>query len=196
MARLKGKWKFNKNIVLPANLGEAFAVCAYDWGDQHYLSNGEANMTNGIRFTSEGLYEGTGNSIYQDGEWQVYYEFWSIVDFGEYEIVVSNKFYDVFTANATQLPSETVIVTYGGTTVASLKAGQMATIKCEGATIEHDIILTAPQKSPLPIEVASEAEMAERLERSEIGSIFKYIGPTGTYENSALYIVEESEWYG
>jgi hypothetical protein len=45
--------------------------------------------------------------------------------------------------------------------------------------------------SPLPIEVASEAEMNALLETAEVGSVYNYVGETGTYENGALYVVEE-----
>ena len=44
--------------------------------------------------------------------------------------------------------------------------------------------------SPLPIEIATEAEMTALLETAEVGSIYKYTGTTGTYENGALYVVE------
>ena len=47
--------------------------------------------------------------------------------------------------------------------------------------------------SPLPIEISTEVEMTALLETAEIGSIYKYTGTTGTYENGTLYIVEESE---
>lgn len=45
--------------------------------------------------------------------------------------------------------------------------------------------------NPLPIEVSTEAEMTALLETAEIGSVYKYTGETGTYENGALYVVEE-----
>lgn len=46
--------------------------------------------------------------------------------------------------------------------------------------------------SPLPIEVSTEAEMTALLESGEIGGIYKYTGETGTYENGALYVLEEA----
>ena len=49
------------------------------------------------------------------------------------------------------------------------------------------------EDSPLPIEVATEAEMTALLESAEVGSVYKYTGTTGTYENGVLYVVEESE---
>lgn len=48
--------------------------------------------------------------------------------------------------------------------------------------------------NPLPIEVSTEAEMNALLETAEVGSVYKYTGETtDTYENGALYVVEESE---
>ena len=49
------------------------------------------------------------------------------------------------------------------------------------------------EDSPLPIEVATEAEMTALLETADVGSVYKYTGTTGTYENGALYVVEVSE---
>lgn len=46
--------------------------------------------------------------------------------------------------------------------------------------------------SPLPIEVSTEAEMTALLGSGEIGGIYKYTGETGTYENGALYVLEEA----
>lgn len=41
------------------------------------------------------------------------------------------------------------------------------------------------------VEVATETEMNELFLLAENGTVFKYVGETGTYENGALYIVEE-----
>lgn len=46
------------------------------------------------------------------------------------------------------------------------------------------------EDSPLPIEVSTEVEMNALLSTAEVGSIYKYTGTTGTYENGALYVVE------
>ena len=43
---------------------------------------------------------------------------------------------------------------------------------------------------PIPIEVLTEKYMTELLDTASVGSIYKYVGPTGIYENGALYIVE------
>ena len=44
--------------------------------------------------------------------------------------------------------------------------------------------------SPLPIEVTTESAMNALLATSSIGSVYKYTGTSGTYENGALYVVE------
>lgn len=40
------------------------------------------------------------------------------------------------------------------------------------------------------IEASTEAEMTSLLSTAEVGSVVKYVGESGTYENGALYIVE------
>lgn len=55
------------------------------------------------------------------------------------------------------------------------------------------IVGTMEGGSSLPIEVATEDEMTALLSTAEVGSVYKYTGTTGTYENGALYVVEESE---
>lgn len=47
------------------------------------------------------------------------------------------------------------------------------------------------EDSPLPIKVATEEEMTALLESAAVGSVYKYTGTTGTYENGALYIITE-----
>ena len=45
-----------------------------------------------------------------------------------------------------------------------------------------------------PIEISTEAAMNAVLEGAQVGAIFKYVGETtSTYENGALYVVEEEE---
>lgn len=59
------------------------------------------------------------------------------------------------------------------------------------ASVNVNVPITAD--SPLPIQIATEAEMTALLETAEVGSVYKYTGESGTYENGALYVVEESE---
>lgn len=89
-----------------------------------------------------------------------------------------------------------VTITYNGNIIASLEGGNIATLQCAGKKMIDDIIVTTPEieDSPLPIEVATEEEMNALLGTAEIGDIYKYTGETtDTYENGALYVVEELE---
>lgn len=65
----------------------------------------------------------------------------------------------------------------------------------EGITA-HDksgapIIGTAEANSAIPTEVSTEEEMTALLESGEVGGVYKYTGTSGTYENGALYVLEE-----
>ena len=90
-----------------------------------------------------------------------------------------------------------VTITYNENVIASLGAGQTATLQCNGKKMASDIIVTAPEvaepevtDSPLPIEVSTADEMTALLETAEVGAIYKYTGETtDTYENGALYVV-------
>ena len=42
----------------------------------------------------------------------------------------------------------------------------------------------------IPQEISTEEEMTAVLETAEVGSIYKYTGESGTYENGAYYVVE------
>lgn len=86
-----------------------------------------------------------------------------------------------------------VEITYKGETI-SLFAGETATLHIKDHKLTEDLVVKANAvTSPLPNEVATEAEMNALLTTAEVGSVYKYIGTTGTYENGALYVVEESE---
>lgn len=77
------------------------------------------------------------------------------VDFGSTEQEVSDEFYAWLTANATQQESEDdsgdssggVSITYNGSVIASLEAGQTATLPCKGKRMKGDIAVTAPADS-------------------------------------------------
>ena len=57
----------------------------------------------------------------------------------------------------------------------------------------YDGSYTDIEDNPLPIEVTTEAEMNALLDTADVGSVYKYTGETATFENGALYVVEESE---
>lgn len=53
------------------------------------------------------------------------------------------------------------------------------------------ITVNVPSSGGLPTEISTEAEMEALLETAEVGSVYKYTGETGTYENGAYYVLEE-----
>lgn len=63
----------------------------------------------------------------------------------------------------------------------------------ESGTYDVSEYASAEVNVAVPMEVETEAEMTALLETAEIGSVYKYIGASGTYETDALYVVEESE---
>jgi hypothetical protein len=86
-------------------------------------------------------------------------------------------------------------ITYNGITT-SIESGKTATLPCSGKRMKSDIVVEVDETSttidsPLPIEVSTEAEMTALLNTAEVGSIYKYVGTSGTYESGALYVVEE-----
>ena len=54
----------------------------------------------------------------------------------------------------------------------------------EGGSVVED--------SPLPIKVGSEIEMNALLTNGTVGGVYQYTGTTGTYENGALYVLENN----
>jgi hypothetical protein len=87
-------------------------------------------------------------------------------------------------------------IEYNGSIVATVESGNTATLPIKDKKMKSDIVITVPEAevatdSPLPTEVSTEAEMTALLESGEVGGVYKYTGTTGTYENGALYVLEE-----
>lgn len=88
-------------------------------------------------------------------------------------------------------------ITYNGKTT-ELADGYIATLPCKDLKMETDVVVEAPEPaeisdSPLPTEVSTEAEMTALLESGEVGGVYKYTGETtDTYENGALYVLENN----
>ena len=58
----------------------------------------------------------------------------------------------------------------------------------------NELPIAVGDNSALPIEVATESEMNALLFNAtakSVGSVYKYTGPSGTYENGELYILAE-----
>lgn len=88
-------------------------------------------------------------------------------------------------------------IEYNDSIVAVVEGGNTATLPVKDRKMSTDILITVPkvkdEDSALPIEVSTEAEMTALLTSGEVGGVYKYIGTTGTYENGALYMLEELE---
>ena len=83
-------------------------------------------------------------------------------------------------------------ITYNSKTT-EVANGKIATLSCSGKKMATDVVIEVSEAtdSPLPIEVSTEAEMTALLTSGEVGGVYKYTGTTGTYENGALYVLEE-----
>lgn len=84
-------------------------------------------------------------------------------------------------------------IEYDGSVVATIESGNKATLPIKDLKMKSDLVVTVPEAtdSPLPTEVSTEAEMTALLTSGEVGGVYKYTGTTGTYENGALYVLEE-----
>ena len=88
-------------------------------------------------------------------------------------------------------------IEYNGSIVATVEGGNTATLPIKDKKMKSDIKITVPEAesgadSPLPTEVSTEAEMTALLTSGEVGGVYKYTGTTGTYENGALYVLENN----
>ena len=83
-------------------------------------------------------------------------------------------------------------ITYNSKTT-EVANGKIATLSCNGKKMQSDIVVEVPiaTDSSLPFIVGTENEMTALLESGEVGGVYKYTGTTGTYENGALYVLEE-----
>lgn len=77
------------------------------------------------------------------------------------------------------------------------KAIENLIAKANGTTDENDTDLTGAVNRLIsgytkskPKEISTEAEMNTLLTTAEVGSVYKYVGTTGTYEKGALYMIE------
>ncbi len=201
MATVKGVWVFNETISLTSGITSAgqtvnFTTAGYSCTKMYKGSDfdsGDAELCyTGIPNSFDLAYHSVGGHDGDQG-WQD--EAYKTVDFGTTEQTVDDTFYTWLTANAThQATEETngVTVEYNGSVVATIPNGNKATIPIADKKMKSDLVVTVPEAtdSAIPIEVATEAEMNALLESGEVGGVYKYTGTTGTYENGALYVLE------
>lgn len=87
-----------------------------------------------------------------------------------------------------------VSIKYKGKTIATAKNGQTVELDTKDHKFTESLFVKSyGGGSPLPPEISTEEEMTALLKTAEVGSVYKYTGTTGTYENGALYLVKESE---
>lgn len=148
MAKINGIWVFNGSKISKHTaffLYEVrFQVNGIDVQKVHIQKNSYGYI--GIQIN------GTETTIYHDytyGGWvDEAYKTW---DFGTTEQEVTDEFYAWVTANATLVEEEpaATVITYGGETIATLEAGQTATIKTADTEVDYDIVVKAgEQKEP------------------------------------------------
>ena len=165
--QISGKWKFSDVLTRPsANLNENvnFEFPFIDLlSHQDVIAKGYNIHTGRGIDESEDYYWGSlfykciltfsgGDSFDQNRV--VYYEddeqmVWSkgdateevnyqIIDFGSEPQTVSAEFYEWFTSNASQ---PTAIISYNGSSVVDVFAGQTATLKCAGMKMATDVVI-------------------------------------------------------
>ena len=199
MANLKGIWVLNENPAWE------------DFGSHNVNFTSNSKTFTSISYgANPDAMDGAALVYANDSETVYAYDFeytiaWSneaykTVDFGTTEQTVDDTFYTWLTANATQQATEeeepttsAVTVEYNGLVIATIPNGKIATLSCNGKKMTTDVVIEVPTAtdSPLPTEVATEAEMTALLTSGEVGGVYKYTGTTGTYENGALYVLEE-----
>ena len=113
---------------------------------------------------------------FKDGGWDPNWDNgkeYKTIDFGSMPQVVSKEFYEFLTD----------ITTYYIVEITENSTVDVSTFKAA--------IINVPD-NPKPIEVNNEALMSLSLELAPVGSVLKYTGDTtDTYENGALYLLEE-----
>lgn len=141
---ISGVWKFNETLVQ-----STFNVM---WEDVTFKSNGieylsmvddGSDLNNYIGYSLNTKDNQDSSKIvwaYTGDKWND--EAYKTVDFGETPQEVSNDFYTWFIANAVQQVADTSTkITYNGTAIASIEAGQTATLSCAGKKAKTDIII-------------------------------------------------------
>lgn len=90
-----------------------------------------------------------------------------------------------------------ISIKYKDNIVVTADSGDTITIHCTNKKFSEDLVIessasgSSSADSPLPVEVSTEAEMTALLTSGEVGGVYKYTGTTGTYQNGALYVLEE-----
>lgn len=149
MGTVKDKWLFNETINPPINgMTQSVNYASYinldgdiftDFSQLRVRTNGHIYL--GVQGLQYLVHSGTDQTNLNG---------WTrLVDFGSTEQEVADDFYAWFTANATLVGEEpeeeptATVITYNGSTIATLEAGQTATIKAAEYEFDHDLVFKA-----------------------------------------------------
>lgn len=147
MSTIEGKWVFkgDNSIGTPITISSiSFNSNNTQYNSIDFNYGGEFGGIIGY-YGSTPVYDQVGGTL-SKGDWQN--EAYRTVDFGTTEQTVSDAFLTWMQANATPeadpTPTDAVTIEYNGTVIASLKAGQSATVECEGKTMHTDVVVSVP----------------------------------------------------
>ena len=151
---IKGKWLFDDSKIASVKSAGLIAervnfTSHLPWKEMRI--DGAVDSINGIYYRDPKTDTDPYMTVYtKDGGWT--YEGYKDVDFGENEQTVSDAFHELFTQLATKVggedpeeptpPPTPTTITYNGNTIASLSAGQSATLPCNGKVMASDVLIT------------------------------------------------------
>lgn len=152
MATLKGTWRFNDVLTAPSGgvvQSVNFTTVAMGYSGVTgseiivgvlpelglHIESVPSELENSL--SSLGITLPFTFYVYSLGWEDDYGEGVKTIDFGDELQVVSEVFYNWLTENATQ---PTTTITYNGNVIASLEAGQTATLPCAGKKMKGDIV--------------------------------------------------------
>ena len=158
MATIKaGTYRFNDVLTQSTNYTVEGAILF------NSSVNGETITCNGIYDRSLDDWLTLAYSVYitELGDYMeanVYNDGWYTDDFGDgiktitipSDSEVSDEFYAWFTANAVSQGADvstTTVITYKGSTIATLEGGKTATLKCKGMKMESDVVVKAAEQT-------------------------------------------------
>lgn len=156
MATIKGKWVFNEILTEPTSFFSQSVNFITDASNTNYIGF-DISISLGDTYLYY-LVEGGKSSYYKFGiGWtavnNVYA--WRTVDFGSTEQEITSDFAVWFTANAVAdggyidmspvLPTDAVTIEYNGAVIASLNAGQSATLPCKDKPMHTDVVVSVPE---------------------------------------------------
>lgn len=152
MATIKGKWVFKEKLTTPSwstvtiNFTTEKVVYGYSSFYGMYYSTGNFP---GLAFKAkDGSEDVTTGNV-----WSASSNKWNVdcgyLDFGTTEQTVTDTFLTWMQANATPeaepTPTNAVTIEYNGAVIASLKAGQSATLPCKDKPMHTDVVVSVPE---------------------------------------------------